>query len=1471
MAAGHAAIFQLLGTTMSVKKPARRPFAPCRLSFATALVLYGSQALAHSAYSPHAAEEHVVLPPGIYAGAQQGATLVHDYGAFQLWRVDAARRAELSATAPQFASRNRAIDLPAAQFDPLRPQPVSTALSNTKWPAAVGSRRLYVVQFAGPIVGSWLDGVRAAGATLVQYVNNDAYLVLADDGAGRNLTALARSNVVVRYAGEVAPQMKISSTVSRIVQARPGENLKVAVVVAQHSGAAQTQAAIDQLGTRLTSWSDAKGMNVAHLEVSPDVLPRLAAFGDVMTVSMVGEKRKYDETQTRILTGDFTAGLSLPGPSTPSYFDFLADTGLSTTPGDYPVLAIVDDGIGNGTTAVGAGQDERLTVEGDNVVSRIVFATSCSNDSPAGVGGHGHLNATIAAGYDDRTGFPFTDAMGNLRGLGVNPYARVANFQIFGAGSSGNCGSDDAGLVAAQGAQNVRISSNSWGYGSIFGPATDYLDSSRFHDLASRDNSPAPGDQPTLFVYAAGNDAELGVSSPGNAKNTLNVGASENQRPTDEDGAWNDGCNTPGTEADDAMDVATFSSLGPAVGGRAKPEVIAPGTHVQGSASTSPDYDGTGVCDEFRPSGQTEFASSTGTSHSTPAVAGVQTLYHRHLQNEMGAAPSPAMLRAFTIAHPIYLTGDGANDNLPSDAQGYGQPNLTYAFDGSIDRYFLDQSELFTAPGQVEEWFGSVTDTGQPVRVVLAWTDPAAAIDATDPLINDLDLRVTVNGQTYRGNNFTGQFSNTSAPVDDANNVEVVFLPAGTAGAIEVEVESSNIAADAVAGNASPLDQDYALVIVNGSQSPTFVVDASPNLREACGTSGNSTTFDIDVSDVNGYTGTVTLGTANAPGGTNPQFSVPSGPLPPAFESVLTLTTTGLADGNYVIDVTGTDALPTVRTDTVSLQYSAAAATAAAPSSPADDADTVSLAPNFTWTASVSGAPTSYTLEVSTTSNFSNIVYTAEVAGTSHVPTTPLSGATEYFWRVTANNSCGGTVSPTFSFTTTPVFCDVPGTDIPDNTPAGITRNIVVAPSAGGEIADLDVSFRSDHSWIGDLIIRVAKDGGAQRTLMDRPGLPGAPAGCNGLSPNIVMDDEGAAGSVESGCVAAADPGYPVPQGHYTPNQTLAVFDTQDFAGTWTFTLSDNAGQDTGEIQELCLVPTLLDPDPVIANADAYPGTEDTLLTQGTPGVLQNDTTEGVAPLTATLVTPPASGALDLETDGSFTYMPASNVCGPQTFTYTAGDGTETSQPATVTLTIACVNDAPQAQDDAYVGSEGVLLSVAAAQGVLVNDSDVENSPLTAAIATQPTGGVVLLATNGSFTYLPGLGFCGDDSFTYRANDGAANSVPATVDIDVQCDNAAPVAGNLPDVTVAYGQPVNINGAQGYSDPDGDTMEYSATGLPASLSINPTTGAITGTPTQAELGPHNVTVTAEDPDNETASDSFTLTVAAPPVFANGFE
>src|SRR5207244_8102189 len=99
------------------------------------------------------------------------------------------------------------------------------------------------------------------------------------------------------------------------------------------------------------------------------------------------------------------------------------------------------------------------------------------------------------------------------------------------------------------------------------------------------------------------------------------------------------------------------------------------------------------------------------------------------------------------------------------------------------------------------------------------------------------------------------------------------------------------------------------------------------------------------------------------------------------------------------------------------------------------------------------------------------------------------------------------------------------------------------------------------------------------------------------------------------------------------------------------------------------------------------------------------------------------------------------------------------------------------AANDSYATTEDTPLTVAA-PGVLVNDSDIDSSTITAVKTSNPSHGTVTLNADGSFIYTPAANYNGTDSFTYRARDGALGSATATVTITVRAVNDAPVANN---------------------------------------------------------------------------------------------
>ncbi len=292
---------------------------------------------------------------------------------------------------------------------------------------------------------------------------------------------------------------------------------------------------------------------------------------------------------------------------------------------------------------------------------------------------------------------------------------------------------------------------------------------------------------------------------------------------------------------------------------------------------------------------------------------------------------------------------------------------------------------------------------------------------------------------------------------------------------------------------------------------------------------------------------------------------------------------------------------------------------------------------------------------------------------------------------------------------------------------------------------------------------------------------------------------------------------------------------------------------------------------PVAVN-DAYSTNEDTPLTVPAPGVLGNDTDGDGNPLTASVVagSGPAHGTLAFNQNGAFSFTPAANFNGTDTFTYKASDGTAQSNPATVTITVTPVNDAPTAAADTYDTPEDTALTIAA-PGVLGNDSDPDSSTLTAAVVTGPG--------HGTLTLNP---FNGTDTFTYRANDGTLDSDLATVTITVTAVNDAPVATNDA-YSTNEDTPLTVP-APGVLDNDTDPDGNPLTAWVESGTSHGTLTLFNGTDTftyrandgtlDSDLATVTITVTAINDAPVATNDAYTtdedtaLTVAAPGVLGN---
>lgn len=845
--------------------------------------------------------------------ASRGAILDEiDYGSFKLIRVSedaAGGRESLARLSLPVRDDQDLIMLNGLVLDTNQPETLSAQLpadlrqSDMADAIANGGNPrggLYVIQFAGPIKDSWLRKLQATGAEVVSYVASNAYVVRANAASARELTRFKSSNSFVQFAGDYEPAFRMTPMMRAARTSSDDANVDITVQVIAGRGAQRAIDRLMQIASAISEPSSVLNYLNVELSVPPSRLAEIAHIENVFGVEERGIKRRLDEAQGQILAGNLSGNV----PTGPGYLTFLANKGFTSAQFGSFVVEVVDDATS-------------ITGHPDLPSGRVVFQNNPTNQTGA-QGGHGFLNTNIIGGFNNGTGSAFEDANGFNYGLGIAPFARMGSTAIFGA-----TGSSPVTWESTAYGQGARISSNSWGFQTQTGaPIPRYDVNAQQYDSIVRDaQTGTAGLQQLTVVFAAGNDGSAAntVSTPGTAKNVITVGAGENVRQT-----GTDGCGIANSGADSANDVISFSSRGPVNSaggdGRTKPEIMGPGTHIEAGIPQS-NYNGSSVCNQFFPAGQTLYGWSSGTSHSTPAVAGGAALVYQDFLTKGLAAPSPAMVKAYLINAATRMTGVGANDTLPSNNQGMGRMDLGLGFDGT-PRMLTDQTQILGATGQTFQVTGSVVNTGAPLRISLAWTDAPGPTTGA-PYVNNLDLEVTVGGTTYKGNVFSGGTSIAGGVADPRNNFESVFLPAGTSGNFTVTVKATNIAGDGVPGNADTTDQDFALVVYNGTATtagPTIGV--SPASLSFTATVGGANPANQSLSITN--TGGGTLNWTASSNATWLSVSPTSGTAPST--ATVSVNITGLAVGTYngAITISATGASNTPLNVPVTLTVNAA-------------------------------------------------------------------------------------------------------------------------------------------------------------------------------------------------------------------------------------------------------------------------------------------------------------------------------------------------------------------------------------------------------------------------------------------------------------------------------------------------------------------------------------------------------------------
>jgi len=234
------------------------------------------------------------------------------------------------------------------------------------------------------------------------------------------------------------------------------------------------------------------------------------------------------------------------------------------------------------------------------------------------------------------------------------------------------------------------------------------------------------------------------------------------------------------------------------------------------------------------------------------------------------------------------------------------------------------------------------------------------------------------------------------------------------------------------------------------------------------------------------------------------------------------------------------------------------------------------------------------------------------------------------------------------------------------------------------------------------------------------------------------------------------------------------------------------------------------------------------------------------------------------------TFSPVTNFFGAVSFSYEVSDGALTDT-ANVSITVQPVNDAPVALDDGPV----VLVEDGSVSfdPVTVNDYDVEGDVLSVsaingtpiivgAIVPVSNGTIELAPDSRTLIFIPDADFNGLISISYTISDGVSDDT-ANIVFDVTAVNDATIASSSPaDVTLYDAGVVNLAMGGHFYDVDGDALLFSASGLPAGLSINSSSGIISGVigASASMTGPYNITIDATDGLSPVASVTFNIDV-----------
>ncbi len=506
----------------------------------------------------------------------------------------------------------------------------------------------YIVQARGAIDTAFRNAIRAAGAEVVSYLPQNAYLV----------SASAAQAAAIRGAGDVRavlpfePYFKLEpSLLRKAIGDEPvpsGTRLNLSLLPGTRENG---RAVLESMGATLDAEFETPFGPALTVTLAGGSLASLARLPEVQGIEPHRQRQLLNDlTRERFgistgtnAPGSYTNALGLTGTNV---WINVNDSGIDSTHGDLAGRVTADqpstlvDFVGHGTHVAG-------TIAGNGAQSGTVTTTPPGSAPAADLRGMAPAARLFALPIDLITGPLISDTY--LQQTAATNYYVV------------------------QGRTNVLLSNNSWGYTQDY----DYSLASASYDAAVRDALPAmTGAQPIVYVFAAGNEgfgAEDGqggepstIRAPGTAKNVITVGAIESPRGITNEVVYTDAQGELQTnqvflaETDTHFQITSFSGRGnvePGVEGRFgrfKPDVVAPGAFTL--STRSKDWlDPRGFSDTLvgRLDNQ-EVVSGGRNNYSMFVPAGAAEFRVRALPNLRSPDPMPGL--------PMYLRFAGTPD-----------------------------------------------------------------------------------------------------------------------------------------------------------------------------------------------------------------------------------------------------------------------------------------------------------------------------------------------------------------------------------------------------------------------------------------------------------------------------------------------------------------------------------------------------------------------------------------------------------------------------------------------------------------------------------------------------------------------------------------------------------------------------------------------------------------------------------------